>query len=140
MSTIEQYSCTKRPLFCESELVERLMACYKVRPITDLVNTNTVIRDNTISFVIVTDSYYVLVLRKHDIHIVVRDNVNVYTDSVMKDTWKMTIVYGSTITFNIKSATCETYLFYIKDNKIHFNASLFKYSSTVVRRIIAVSQ
>ena len=130
----------KRPLFCESELVERLMSCYKVRPITDLVNTNTVIHDNTISFVIVTDSYYVLVLRKHDIHIVVRDNVNVYTDSVMKDTWKMTVTYGSTIRFNIKSATCETYLFYIKDNAIHFNANLFKYASTVVRRIIAVSQ
>lgn len=131
----------QRPLFHESEALERLMKCYSVKPIADIHNTETVIKDSSMSFVIATGSYYILLLRRHALHMVVRDNVNIYTDSILKPSWKMAMEYGSdnTIYFNIKSSSATTYLFYVRNNTVCFNKSLFRYSDSALHRMIAVS-
>ena len=132
---------TRHPLFDESEALDRLMECYGVRPIADLHNTETVIKDGSMSFVIATGSYYILLIRRHAVHMVVRDNVNIYTDSILRPSWKMAMEYGSdnTVYFNIKSASAATYLFYVRDNTVCFNKSLFRYSDSPLHRMLAVS-
>lgn len=133
-------SMIKHPLFRESEVIDRLLLFYNAKPLVDLMNTNTVIKDDKISFVIVTDTYYILLLKKQSLHLIIRDNVNVYKDSIMKPTWKMTTKCdNNSFLFNITSENCSTYLIYIKNNIVHFNSSVLKYKDSKLRRIIAVT-
>lgn len=140
MNTLNTMVKVKHPLFNEAEIIERLLSLYKVRPLVEMLNTNTVVKDNSISYVIVTDMYYILLLRKHSLRFIIRDNVNIYTDSYMKSTWSMNIKHeNNCLSFNITSDACSTYLLYIKNNTVYFNRNMIPYSDSNLKRIIAVT-
>ena len=131
----------KHPLFNDIELIDRLMHLYSMIPITDLINTNTVVKDTSLSYIIVTDTFYILLIRTSTIRLVVRYNNNVYIDSIMKPNWSMDVDFtDNALYFKISSGASHAYLFYIKDSVIHFNTNMFKLNATHVKRIIAANR
>lgn len=138
-------SCLNRvianPLFQESEALERLMDTYNIKPVADLFGTGTIIHDDNLSFLLVSDSLYIMLLKKRSLRLIIRDNTSIYTDSIMKSTWSLTVRYNDdkSFTFRITSSTCTTYLFYVKDGWITFNPSIFGYKQCKLKRALAVT-
>ena len=127
------------PLFSETEFMERLMRMYKIRYVVDLVNTNTFIKDSALSYVIVTQRYYILLIRDKKTRLVIRDKCNVYMDSIIKDDWKINIIQmQGDIHFRILCKTGFTFLFSISSNILHFNRKLLQYNDDTVIRMVAV--
>ena len=131
---------SQNPLFSESEFIERLLCVYKLKHVVDLINTNTFIQDNMISYLIITNRYYILVIRKNkSTRIVIRDKFKIYMDSVIRDDWRMVITNNNNeIHFNILRTSNSTFLFYIKNRFLYFNKTLLNYIDDGVLRFIAV--
>ena len=126
------------PLFSEAEFIERLMKTYGIKHVVDLVNTNTFVQDNMLSYLIVTRRYYIILIKSSLTRLVIRDKCNVYMDSVIKNDWRVDVLNSNNnISFNITCLSITTYLFYINSNAIYFNKSLLGCNNDTVLRIVA---
>ena len=116
-------STVYNPIFTDDDVFSKLCKLYKLDPVIESVDPNTLINDENASYIIQGDKFYIILIKQLiNWRVVVRDQLTVYMDSTTKNDYKIIPSYlHGILFFNVDNSEKSTWFFAINDGKINFN-------------------
>ena len=134
--------CINNPLFNDNDIMIKISQLYKLNVLTDILNSNIKLNDNTLSYIIITDNYFIILIRQStNSRFLIRNINNIYLDVITINDYKINIYdsfqLDNTITFKVENEKKSIILFNIIGDSLSFNSNFIGINLlTKVNRIL----
>ena len=134
--------CINNPLFNDNDIMIKISQLYKLNVLTDVLNSNIKLNDNTLSYIIITDTYFIILIRQlNNSRLLIRSVNNIYLDVITINDYKIntydSFQLDNTMTFKVENENKSILLFNIIGDSLSFNSNFIGINLlTKVNRIL----